>query len=228
MQTSQISKTVPNAPSAGYLMENKPFNPSLQETQPTDRTEDDCTGADPNTQAGQGRRHSCGICSKTFRYPWMAEKHRRAHARTAALYCTWCEKSFLSKRGCQYHAKRFHSTGTSLRSRTSSKLVQESEERGNPCPECGKCFLNWNILFQHRRSVHRQGTRHQCDDCGELFCRKWNFDRHVRTVHGKKDNYICVYCRKKFFRPDCLKKHLREVHNKQPNESPFVGEKKLD
>ncbi|KAG5454460.1 hypothetical protein CSKR_113125 [Clonorchis sinensis] len=186
------------------------------------RTNDDCSNdgqpEEPSKKTHPGGPHKCLVCGKSFRYLSVATRHNEVHVEEANFQCSLCKKSFRIGRWFQQHMRRFHPGGEAKPLRASSKRVQESQLRGNPCPECGKCFSSWKVLFQHQQLSHGEEGRQQCDECGALFCRKWNLDRHARTVHGKQGRHVCEQCGQTCSRLDILRKHVSTMHKQLTNE----------
>ncbi|GAA57322.1 zinc finger protein 383 [Clonorchis sinensis] len=191
----------------------------LHWTQLTGGTEDECSSADrpdeSTKQTDQEVGHQCSACGKSFPSLSAAKRHQKVHAN---FHCGVCGNSFFNELGLKKHVRRTHASGPNMPLKTSSKRVQESEEKGNPCPECEKCFSTWKNLFQHQRSVHRETTRQQCEECGAFFCRKWSLDRHMRSVHGTENNHICLKCGATFSCLNGLKKHVGIMHNLDPTD----------
>ncbi|TGZ63795.1 hypothetical protein CRM22_006717 [Opisthorchis felineus] len=112
--------------------------------------EEDCSNADrldePDMQTDQRGGYRCLICSNSFPCLSAAERQHGVHATTADFYCNVCEKVFKTAYWFQQHTGRPRATEIHPRVSISSKLVQESEERGNPCPEYGKCHSGKSVL----------------------------------------------------------------------------------
>ncbi|TGZ73453.1 hypothetical protein CRM22_001508, partial [Opisthorchis felineus] len=111
------------------------------------------------------------------------------------------------------HVRKTHASQADyLLSRTPSKQVRESEERGYPCSECDGNFASWGILQKHRKSVHGIEQRHVCDECGKLLSHKRLLLRHTREVHSRGHQKRCEQCGETFSRPYKLKRHIEFVH----------------
>ncbi|TGZ60256.1 hypothetical protein CRM22_008641 [Opisthorchis felineus] len=155
----------------------------------------------------------CPVCKKSFRFRSAVLPHQEIHSKSPDLFCRLCTETFRGPRKLWYHCRKYHAGETDLPSRTSKEQIRESEEYGNPCPECDKCFATWRYLRRHRKSVHQARERYLCEQCAETFTTKANAMRHRKTVHAKESHPRCAFCEKTFSRFDVLQRHIKSTHN---------------
>ncbi|GAA57156.1 zinc finger protein 11, partial [Clonorchis sinensis] len=166
------------------------------------------------------RLYKCSICDKAFAYLSRALEHQKFHSTNRDIHCSMCMSSFKHKSAFNCHVRKTHANQVDcLPSRTPSKQVRESEERGNPCPECDKNFASWRILRQHRKSVHGNGERYVCEECGKLLCHKRHLSRHIKEVHTRDCQERCRQCGGTFSRSYLLKRHMKRVHGGDQGEN---------
>ncbi|GAA52495.1 KRAB domain-containing zinc finger protein [Clonorchis sinensis] len=128
--------------------------------------------------------YKCPVCDESFVRLSKALYHQKSHSTDRDFHCSPCMRSFKHKKNFNRHVRKTHANQVDyLPLKTPSKHVRESEERGNPCPECHKNFARWDILQRHRKSVHTTGERHACPECGKLLSHKRQLPRHIREVH---------------------------------------------
>ncbi|TGZ69937.1 hypothetical protein CRM22_003459 [Opisthorchis felineus] len=157
--------------------------------------------------------YRCPTCDKPFAHRSTALEHQKSHSTDRDIHCSLCIRSFKSKNSLRGHLRKTHANQADyLPLRTPSKQVRESEERGNPCPECDKSFATWDSLQRHRKSLHGKEEGHTCDECGKLLSHKRHLYQHLREVHMKDYQKRCEQCGKKFGRSYTLKRHIKYVH----------------
>ncbi|GAA52496.1 zinc finger and SCAN domain-containing protein 12, partial [Clonorchis sinensis] len=157
--------------------------------------------------------YKCPVCGKSFGQLSRALDHQMSHSTDRAFHCSPCVRSFKYKKDFNRHVRETHANQVDyLPLKTPSKHVRESEERGNPCPECDKNFARWDTLQLHLKSVHATGERHACPECGKLLSHKRQLPRHIREVHTRDYHKRCEQCGKMFSRASVLKKHTGLVH----------------
>ncbi|GAA41149.2 zinc finger and BTB domain-containing protein 49 [Clonorchis sinensis] len=150
-----------------------------------------------NTISGRTNPHKvyvCPVCSKPFAHFSRALQHQTAHSSERDFRCRLCTKSFKHLDKLLIHMRTKHEGTADVPTKTPSKQVRESEEKGNPCPECGKPFASWNVLQQHQKSVHGRQIQHICDSCGDSFTRLSNLKRHIKSVHENESRFRCERC----------------------------------
>ncbi|TGZ69938.1 hypothetical protein CRM22_003460 [Opisthorchis felineus] len=142
-----------------------------------------------------------------------ALQHQMCHSIYRDVQCSLCMLSFKHNYALRTHERKAHASQVDyLPLKTPSKQVRESQEKGNPCPECGGKFAIWDSLQRHRKSVHGKEQRHTCDECGKLLSHKRQLSQHIRQVHRRIYQKQCELCRKTFSRPYGLQRHIESVH----------------
>ena len=82
--------------------------------------------------------------------------------------CTFCEKSFSSKKEMKLHRKMVH-------------------VKPHKCKMCGKSFNRKSKLEIHVSSVHEGNMPFQCNDCDFTCAEKYKLITHLKTVHKVKE-----------------------------------------
>ncbi|TGZ51656.1 hypothetical protein CRM22_010731 [Opisthorchis felineus] len=171
------------------------------------------TRENPSAKARKEKCFRCPVCDKCFSFLSVALSHQEVHSNSEDLFCRFCTRTFRGSRKLWYHCRKWHADEIDLPSRTSSERVRNSEERGNPCPECDKCFATWRMLRWHQKTAHQTVERYLCEQCAETFTTKGSAVRHGATVHKQKVYPRCELCQKTFSRLDALQRHSKSMHN---------------
>ncbi|GAA54272.1 zinc finger protein 648 [Clonorchis sinensis] len=157
--------------------------------------------------------HKCPMCDKSFAHLSKALEHQKSHSTDREFHCSLCMRSFKHKNTLRRHVRKTHANQVDyLCLKAPSEQVRESEERGNPCPECDGNFATWDILQRHRKSLHGKAGGHTCDECGKLLSHKRHLYQHLREVHMKEKHKRCEQCGKSFSRSHGLKRHIESMH----------------
>ncbi|KAG5447204.1 hypothetical protein CSKR_114369, partial [Clonorchis sinensis] len=160
--------------------------------------------------------HKCPMCDRSFAQLSKALEHQKSHSTNREFHCSLCLGSFKHKSALNWHMRKTHANQVDYQSsKTPSKQVRESEERGNPCPECDKNFASWGSLQRHRKSLHGKAEGHTCDECGKLLSHKRHLYQHLKDIHMKDDHNRCEQCGRTFGRSYTLKRHINCVHGEE-------------
>ncbi|XP_041820709.1 zinc finger protein 568-like [Chelmon rostratus] len=127
----------------------------------------------------------CGVCGEHFESVEELKEHLRNHQKTHD--CSYCEKSFLTIAGLNYH--------TTL----------HTGNRPFTCDVCNKTFAHTSSLSVHRW-VHVADKPHKCDTCPKAFGLKAQLRAH-RKVHTGRDKYHCNVCGKSLYDMRSLTRH---------------------
>lgn len=184
-----------------------------------------------------GIETSCPICNKKFRKSKLAKHKNSTHKN-----CPDCNKPFGSYSLMLGHRRRVHATTQKKTFKTKTcpicdvefplchELFDHKRLIHKQCPECLQEFSSYNLMIQHRESVHLikteiEETKFACDLCGKEVRDVY---RHIRAVHKKKRKlrdkdsnvtFPCPYetCDKTFKIKDNINRHVRSIHLKERN-----------
>ncbi|XP_040177531.1 oocyte zinc finger protein XlCOF8.4-like isoform X6 [Rana temporaria] len=95
------------------------------------------------------------------------------------------------------------------------KETNDTGQKENSCPECGKCFALRSSLTRHRR-VHTGTKPYVCSKCGKRFLLRSYLTSHQKVHSGEKP-YSCPECGKCFAVKSGFTRH-QKVHSA---ERPF-------
>jgi len=170
------------------------------------------------------KKHACKYCGKKFKTNSCCRKHERIHTgipkqecpvchkyviklgnhlkihdanEEKQFSCTFCKKSFLTKRLCQLHEFKVH-----------------IEERTEECLKCGKLYKP-SYIDKHKALCLTKTQEFKCSLCAKLFKTALNLKHHMQ-LHSGERKYVCEVCQKCFVRPDHLRSHLL-THSDEKN-----------
>ncbi|GAA35192.2 zinc finger protein 629 [Clonorchis sinensis] len=163
-------------------------------------------------QKGTDKPHKCPLCDRTFRCISVALAHQGTHKSDQILQCDQCRVSYKSLSDLVQHQRIMHRNIFGARTRTSSQQIRESEDNGNPCPDCGRRFTKWNYLLRHRRTAHENLQHYVCEECGKVFKSSTSVHNHIKRTHFMLHRHTCEQCGKTFVNLKGLQKHTSVVH----------------
>ncbi|XP_023237595.1 gastrula zinc finger protein XlCGF26.1-like [Centruroides sculpturatus] len=126
-----------------------------------------------NVVANQERKHTCEVCSKSFKRATHLRDHLLTHCssnqkqRPTPHQCSHCSKAFSKPSQLERH-KRIH-TG----------------ERPFVCEECDKAFNQKNALQTHMKK-HTGEKPFQCPYCNTAFTQNGNLKNHIKRAHSNE------------------------------------------
>lgn len=111
-----------------------------------------------------GKKYSCDVCDKKFKFKSGLLIHRAVHDPTPKKTCEVCGKTFHILAQYRKH------------------FVYHANERKFECHTCGKRFNTNDILKVHSR-MHTDERPFSCQECGKTFRTAGCVSRHRRIVH---------------------------------------------
>ncbi|XP_056381293.1 phosphatidylcholine-sterol acyltransferase isoform X2 [Hyla sarda] len=170
----------------------------------------------------------CNKCKRKFSLLVLKTRHQHSakalkwsvhiripgHSKT----CTECKKIIHYKRlSSGKEAYSCNDCGKPFLQRELLDLHHRShiEEKLFFCPHCGKRFVQHSLLLIHQKT-HTVNKPYQCMDCGNLFYSKSLFAEHLKT-HKERKPCCCPDCGKCFADNSTLIIHQR-IHT---GEKPF-------
>ncbi|KAJ8910494.1 hypothetical protein NQ315_012341 [Exocentrus adspersus] len=181
--------------------------------------------SEANINNSSTSRHECLICVRTFRTKNFLLNHiRLMHSREGypdlgqelcVFKCEFCEKTFLTKVGCDQHLQANH------REHFSSGSGQQNhrDEMGSSvvsCHLCGKGFKTAGALNFHARSHNSKRPNSaifKCTKCSTCFQQKAWLNSHMKQCHPKTKDFACFICDEMFAYKDNWKAHNRFMHS---------------
>ncbi|XP_075236323.1 uncharacterized protein LOC142333222 [Lycorma delicatula] len=142
----------------------------------------------------------CYICKNYIAINVQRFKlHILHHFKIHKYKCKFCEKTFLTQRGCKNHIDTKHN---------SSVLPFH-------CDICDHRFITKNRLDEHNYRCHSV-TVHECNECGKVYQSMYSLNMHKKLNHRDKfdnneiNNFICNFCDINFCRKQLIIEHLNE------------------
>lgn len=190
---------------------------------------------------------TCKLCDRTFSKKCNFEKHKcsfyegdsSVQEKMAAsksnsliggdptlpdnLFCTLCDKKFISISGLKYHLKRhtdikaFACVYCSKKFTANSNLNahirnKHSLDKSYVCPECDQNFACKDHLTKHIRSKHRQERAFKCPECSKCYFQKSHLNDHVAASHLGYKAFVCELCNTSYSCRGSLRRHLAKTH----------------
>jgi hypothetical protein len=142
-----------------------------------------------------GAVRECTFCSKTFKSRRSLENHLTEHAVTSAVQaCVECSENFPDKLSFKAHMMECH---------TVSQVILK-------CSVCAESFDAKSKLRLHMKKQHTASeTRKNCGICAESFPDLPGLDLHMETHMATKLLGQCGICSKSFADQKYLKTHMR-------------------
>ncbi|EAT34352.1 AAEL013399-PA, partial [Aedes aegypti] len=139
------------------------------------------------------------------------------------LFCTLCDKKFISISGLKYHLKRhtdikaFACVYCSKKFTANSNLNahirnKHSLDKSYVCPECDQNFACKDHLTKHIRSKHRQERAFKCPECSKCYFQKSHLNDHVAASHLGYKAFVCELCNTSYSCRGSLRRHLAKTH----------------
>lgn len=173
----------------------------------------------------QWKAHRCPAfgCNLIFRFNIDLKRHITEMNGTEnhIFHCELCEKRYGTKDNVRCHLQQFHKEYKCIECKTIIKgrhnlyvhrrkfHVKKSEII---CIECGKTFLNNDILKRHINGVHRKQLNYECHICGQRCQTSSNLRTHA-LIHTNILSFVCDICNKAFKQMANLKLH-KQTHVK--------------
>lgn len=129
----------------------------------------------------------CTYCSDTFTSAQKMYIHRKIHI-SNSLYCSLCDKKFMTEAGLKYHLKTHNN-------------IQDYK-----CPYCEKKFTASTNLSAHIKARHTKDKPFSCMICDRQFSTKGHLQKHGLSHEEKK--CLCTVCGKAFYQNSHLTQHM--------------------
>ncbi|XP_054720893.1 zinc finger protein 271-like [Uloborus diversus] len=178
---------------------------------------------------GEGKTHTCRICSETFMFKDdLAQHTRTAHVADRPFSCNICDESFRFKSDLREHRQvhgrkkpnrveeyEISKPKRKPRSRKSSAVEEDSFSQGRlpdqilelaaSCRHCRSEFGSKAELSEHADSCPK-GRPHLCKNCDRRFRSKEELLVH-KKVHSRRQPFICKVCNEGFRCREALEEH---------------------
>lgn len=126
--------------------------------------------------------YPCALCSKRYYTTCQLNEHiKLVHEKTPAGSCTECGKEFVTLARLAVHMKLHNA------------------DKGLPCDQCTKTFVNRFALAKHRDSVHAVERKFKCGVCAHTFKSEVDLKCHS-AFHTKPPKFVCQFCGQKYHR----------------------------
>ncbi|XP_045614649.1 zinc finger protein 3 homolog isoform X2 [Procambarus clarkii] len=170
------------------------------------------------------RKHTCPVCSKTFRAYSHRVEHMLIHTKDKSFKCNIC--GFLTSTKSNLAKHRQQHTEECVCNVCNKKLCNKfslkehmrihNNDKSHQCEHCKKMFLRDRDKKIHEK-IHMAESPglHQCKVCKKCFVIKSRLIRHM-LIHQKEKQFVCQVCSKKFVRKDDLKCHERVHTGEKP------------
>ncbi|XP_068615131.1 gastrula zinc finger protein XlCGF57.1-like [Brachionichthys hirsutus] len=175
-------------------------------------------------------KHTCTVCSSTFRSKGQLRIHvREVHpSAPPAVQCPECGEKLRTPDGLQDHMNA-HAGDRPLVCKNCCRRFEERShwrqhmkihtgEKPHKCQVCGKAFKGPQHLKSHL-TTHTGERPFPCTVCGSRFIRLSHLRNHQRTHTGERP-YKCTECDKTFTQSGDLVKHKRIHSGEKPFECP--------
>ncbi|XP_055702187.1 gastrula zinc finger protein XlCGF26.1-like [Phlebotomus papatasi] len=187
------------------------------------------------------RSFECEICGKKYKRVYNLKNHKLVHSNdNQSLRCLYCPKVFPTNVYCKNHIYKEHRglpvelTGLLfcnickeeftdldiLKDHVKIHVVAQTYQ----CDICGKVYLSYNGLKNHKRSkkcveldeskimnVEDLGTKvsyHECTYCGKNIKKKAAYKRHIKSYHTNDKKFLCAHCPKRYVDKPGLARHV--------------------
>ena len=145
---------------------------------------------------------SCYKCTNLASTKENPQEHTQS--KHNSIGCNSCEETFPTKESLDEHNSEMHI---------------------NLCDQCSQNFLYKNVLLDHVKSDHQQGSpmelvkqKPSCNICGITRNTQYQVDKHIRNTHNMEEDdssYNCNDCSYQCMSRDVLKKHIETAHRPQ-------------
>ena len=156
---------------------------------------------------------NCAFCFKEFDFPGILLRHERTHrdqhneSDDCFVACGKCDRKFANNKWVKIHREKCRGERLS----DHLEFVRDRlAERTYPCQLCDQVFAKRLLLFEHRRTEHKDEKPFQCGVCGKAFAKEWAMKNHANS-HLTEKNHVCAFCATAFKTESALRKH-EHVH----------------
>ncbi|XP_059220625.1 zinc finger protein 492-like [Stomoxys calcitrans] len=136
-------------------------------------------------------------CETKFFYRHFLVDHIKYHLNPDYFKCTYCDKSFSTRRCLQIH-------------------IQLHEDRKHACDKCDKKYIKRYLLEKHKLThMPKPEKKFSCNECGKLYVSQHALNYHEKAVHQNVYVRVCEVCGQTL--PDAFsyKQHMLR-HNPKP------------
>jgi KRAB domain-containing zinc finger protein len=183
----------------------------------------------------KGIIYRCAQCPSTYKSLPGLNYHSKTHQDLRQFECHHCHTTFKAKHSLKRHislhfnaakhaALRYHSLICSKSNvnnlncmdvpapQKQAEVVTDVKnvEKEYKCLECGKIFLHYRYLYEHKK--RHEGIIYRCVQCPSTYKSKNGLNLHLRTVHVLRE-FECHHCQTIFKAKRTLKKHMSLYSN---------------
>lgn len=172
----------------------------------------------------QWKAHRCPAfgCDSIFRFHVDLNRHITEKSGSTSNHifrCDVCGKTYGSKDNVRCHLQQFHKEykcgvcETVIEGRHNLYVHRRKfhEKKCDPiCTECGKTFINNDVLKRHINGVHKKQLNFECHICARRCLTSSNLRTHL-LIHSETLPFVCDICNKSFKQQTNLKLH-RKTH----------------
>ncbi|RZC32447.1 hypothetical protein BDFB_001481 [Asbolus verrucosus] len=152
------------------------------------------------------RKFACDICSKTFKYRYEVDVHKKSHNKPT-FQCDICSKMFIHKSHLTTHRRKHLNEFVAF------------------CKECNMGFVTQFLHKTHINLVHKN-LQLVCDVCGARLSSLSSLKEHKLTHdpnYGKERSHVCEICGKSYLNSRNLKGHMKIHKQMRPHVCNICG-----
>jgi KRAB domain-containing zinc finger protein len=160
------------------------------------------------------RKFECHHCQNTFKAKFLLKRHMSLHFNSIVYPCNQCPARFFKHTALQYHSLICPKSNVNNLNcidvpapQKQAEVVTDVKnvEKEYKCLECGKIFLHYRYLYEHKK--RHEGIIYRCVQCPSTYKSKNGLKLHLRTVHVLQA-FECHHCQTTFRAISTLKVHM--------------------